>query len=199
MEKLISEHLTVEMWVMMFFVCIIVAGVIMYLVFSWMFSDKRDSLQKQLKDKRQVAIATRSFIDISIDPSGTFDDTLASVKNQIGYIITNLNTDGSLKILVMMSAFDGLVSHHLIHLLRELSRTSTRIDFIEDIGQSNLSQTINSIKGYGVRIDNIYLITDSIIISELATYDIIISAHSGVRSTYELIHGVIHELAMKER
>ena len=98
-----------------------------------------------------------------------------------------------------MSAFDGLVSHHLIHLLRELSRTSTRIDFIEDIGQSNLSQTINSIKGYGVRIDNIYLITDSIIISELATYDIIISAHSGVRSTYELMHGVIHELAMKER
>ena len=84
MEKLISEHLTVEMWVMMFFVCIIVAGVIMYLVFSWMFSDKRDSLRKQLKDKRQVAIATRSFIDISIDPSGTFDDTLASVKNQIG-------------------------------------------------------------------------------------------------------------------
>ena len=146
-----------------------------------------------------MVITTRSFIDISIDPSGTFDDTLASVKNQIGYIITNLSTDGSLKILVMISAFDGLVSHHLIHLLRELSRTSTRIDFIEDIGQSNLSQTINSIKGYGVRIDNIYLITDSIIISELATYDIIISAHSGVRSTYELIHGVIHELAMKER
>lgn len=199
MEKLINEHFTVEMWVMMFFVCIIIIGVIMYLVFSLMFSNKRDTLRKQIKDKRQTIIATRSFIDITIDPSGTFDDTLASVKNQIGYIITNLNTDGSLKILVMASAFDGLVSHHLVHLLRELSRTSTRIDFLEDIGQSNLSQTINSIKGHGVRIDNIYLITDSIIISELATYDIIITAHSGVRSTYELLHGVIHELAMRER
>lgn len=200
MEKLISAHLSVETWVMMFFICIIIAGFIMYMVFSWMFSNKKDALRKQLKDEpRQMIIPTRSFIDISVDPSGTFDDTLASVKTQIGYIISNLNTDGSLKLLIMASAFDGLVSHHLIHLLRELSRTTARIDFLEDIERSNIAQVINSIKGHGVRIDNIYLITDSIIISELATYDIIMSAHSGVRSTYELIHGVIHELAMKER
>lgn len=196
MRNFVNNYMRVEVWLVLFIVFTIALAFVIYLVFAWMSNDKKN---EQVKQQRQIILPNRTFLDVTIDPSGTLDDTFSSIRNQIGYIMSNLSMEGSLKVLITTSAFDGCITHHLVHILRELSRTTTKIDLLEDVKQMDLTSAVNSIKGHGIRIDNIYFMKDSMLISELADYDIIITAHSGIRSTYELIHGTVHELAMRER
>ena len=175
--------------------------VVIHVIFLWMFGNNHKHSKPVRKKTKYLERLTpiKQFREIDVTSSGVFGDQISLSRFQVAYIACNLYNPRSLKLLVMLSSFDNTQPKHLIHLLSEISKTSSIIDVIEDVEQVSLTDTIANLEDCGIRIGKIFKYEDNILISEISEYDVIISAHCGMRSAYEILHGLIKQISMQEQ